>query len=37
VHDAAAVPLARLLGFEPVIEASAADGSLVVSRLGEPV
>ncbi len=34
VYDAAAVPLARVLGFEPDLESTASDGSLVLSRLG---
>ena len=33
VYDAAAVPLARALGFVPAIEASASDGSLLFARL----
>ena len=34
VYDAAAVPLARALGFDPDLESTASDGSLVLSRLG---
>jgi hypothetical protein len=33
VYDAAAAPLARALGFMPVIEASGGDGTLVFARL----
>jgi hypothetical protein len=35
VHDLAAVPLAKALGFEPAILQAAADDSVVVSRLGQ--
>jgi len=34
VHDLAAVPLLRALGFEPAVLASAAGGSFVLSTLG---
>ncbi len=34
VYDAAAAPLLRALGFEPVIEAAEADGRYLFSRLG---
>jgi hypothetical protein len=35
VHDLAAVPLMRVLSFEPVILLSPADGSFVLSGLGD--
>ena len=35
VHDLAAVPLLRALGFETAVAASPADGGFVLSRLGE--